>query len=168
MALLQISEPGQSTLPHQHKLAVGIDLGTTNSLVATVQSGLPTILKDISEHKLIPSIVYYSKNETKVGHEALPYLSTDAKNTIVSVKRFMGHALSDIQYRESLPYEFNNASPDIQIKTEQGYKHPIEISSDILKKLKETAEVSLCGEITGAVITAVSYTHLTLPTSDLV
>ena len=152
MALLQIAEPGQSTLPHQHKLAVGIDLGTTNSLVATVQSGLPTILKDMDEHKLVPSIVYYGKNETKVGHEALPYLSTDAKNTIVSVKRFMGHALSDIQYRESLPYEFNGASADIQIKTSQGYKHPIEISSDILKKLKDTAEVSLCGEITGAVI----------------
>jgi len=148
MALLQIAEPGQSTLPHQHKLAVGIDLGTTNSLVATVQSGLPIILKDINEQKLIPSIVYYGKNEIKVGQEALPYLSTDAKNTIVSVKRFMGHALSDIQYRESLPYEFNDTSPDIQIKTEQGYKHPIEISSDILKKLKETAEVSLCGEIT--------------------
>jgi len=157
MALLQIAEPGQSTLPHQHKLAVGIDLGTTNSLVATVQSGLPIILKDINEQKLIPSIVYYGKNEIKVGQEALPYLSTDAKNTIVSVKRFMGHALSDIQYRESLPYEFNDTSPDIQIKTEQGYKHPIEISSDILKKLKETAEVSLCGEITGAVITVPAY-----------
>ena len=93
MALLQIAEPGQSTLPHQHKLAVGIDLGTTNSLVATIQSGLPTILKDMNEHKLIPSIVYYSKNETKVGHEALSYLSTDAKNTIVSVKIFIlgGH-----------------------------------------------------------------------------
>ena len=157
MALLQIAEPGQSTLPHQHKLAVGIDLGTTNSLVATVQSGLPTILRDMDEHKLIPSIVYYGKNETKVGQEALPYLSTDAKNTIVSVKRFMGHALSDIQYRESLPYEFNGASADIQIKTPQGYKHPIEISSDILKKLKDTAEVSLCGEITGAVITVPAY-----------
>ena len=157
MALLQIAEPGQSTLPHQHKLAVGIDLGTTNSLVATVQSGLPTILKDMDEHKLIPSIVYYGENETKVGQEALPYLSTDAKNTIVSVKRFMGHALTDIQYRDSLPYEFNEASPDIQIKTDQGYKHPIEISSDILKKLKETAEVSLCGEITGAVITVPAY-----------
>ena len=157
MALLQIAEPGQSSLPHQHKLAVGIDLGTTNSLVATVQSGLPTILKDMDENKLIPSIVYYSKNETKVGHEALSYLASDAKNTIVSVKRFMGHALSDIQYRESLPYEFNGSSADIQIKTTQGYKHPIEISSDILKRLKDTAEVSLCGEITGAVITVPAY-----------
>ena len=157
MALLQISEPGQSTLPHEHKLAVGIDLGTTNSLVASVQSGLPTILKDANGNSLIPSIVYYGQNNIKVGHEALPYLSTDAKNTIVSVKRFMGHNKSDIQYRESLPYAFDDHSDDIQIKTEQGLKHPIEISSDILKKLKELAEVSLCGEITGAVITVPAY-----------
>ena len=109
MALLQIAEPGQSTLPHQHKLAVGIDLGTTNSLVASVQSGLPTILKDMDEHKLIPSIVYYGNNETKIGQAALPYLSTDAKNTIVSVKRFMAtrslifnienHSLMNLMYR---------------------------------------------------------------------
>jgi molecular chaperone HscA len=157
MALLQIAEPGQSTLPHEHKLAVGIDLGTTNSLVASVQSGLPTILKDANGNSLIPSIVYYGQNNIKVGHEALPYLSTDAKNTIVSVKRFMGHNKSDIQYRESLPYAFDDHSDDIQIKTEQGLKHPIEISSDILKKLKELAEVSLCGEITGAVITVPAY-----------
>ena len=157
MALLQIAEPGQSTLPHQHKLAVGIDLGTTNSLVATVQSGMPTILKDPDGKSLIPSIVYYGKNETKVGHEALSYLATDAMNTIVSVKRFMGHAQSDIQYKESLPYHFDETNQDIQFKTEQGLKHPIEISSDILKKLKEIAEVSLCGEITGAVITVPAY-----------
>ena len=157
MALLQIAEPGQSTLPHQHKLAVGIDLGTTNSLVATVQSGLPVILQDMDENSLIPSIVYYGKNETKVGHEALSYLSKDAKNTIVSVKRFMGHTRSDIQNIESLPYTFDDASQDIQIKTNQGLKHPVEISSDILKKLKDLAEVSLCGEITGAVITVPAY-----------
>ena len=157
MALLQISEPGQSTLPHQHKLAVGIDLGTTNSLVATVQSGMPLILKDQDGKSLIPSIVYYGKKEIKVGHEALNYLSTDAKNTIVSVKRFMGHAQSDIQYKESLPYDFEETNQDIQFKTEQGLKHPIEISSEILKKLKNIAEVSLCGEITGAVITVPAY-----------
>jgi len=157
MALLQIAEPGQSTLPHQHKLAVGIDLGTTNSLVASLQSGLPTILKDTDGNALIPSIVYYGQHNVKVGHEALPYLSTDAKNTIVSVKRFMGHKRSDIQYRESLPYAFDDHSDDIQIKTEQGFKHPIEISSDILKKLKDLAEASLCGEIIGAVITVPAY-----------
>ena len=157
MALLQIAEPGQSTLPHQHKLAVGIDLGTTNSLVASVQSGLPTILKDSDGKSLIPSIVYYGKNETQVGHEALPYLSKDAMSTIVSVKRFMGHKRPDIQNLASLPYTFDEASEDIQIKTHQGLKHPIEISSDILKKLKHLAEVSLCGEITGAVITVPAY-----------
>jgi molecular chaperone HscA len=111
----------------------------------------------MDENSLIPSIVYYGKNETKVGHEALPYLSKDAMNTIVSVKRFMGHARSDIQNPESLPYTFDDASQDIQIKTSQGLKHPIEISSDILKKLKDLAEVSLCGEITGAVITVPAY-----------
>ncbi len=157
MALLQIAEPGQSTLPHQHKLSVGIDLGTTNSLVATVQSGLPTILKDKDGHALIPSVVHYGKNSTHVGHDALPFLLTDTKNTIVSVKRFMGQNLNHIQYKEALPYEFDEKSQDIQLKTEQGIKHPIEISADILKKLKAMAEVSLCGEITGAVITVPAY-----------
>ena len=157
MALLQIAEPGQSTLPHQHKLSVGIDLGTTNSLVATVQSGLASILKDIEGHELIPSVVHYGQNVTHVGHDALPFLLTDAKNTIVSVKRFMGQSLNDIQYRDALPYEFDETSQDIQLKTEQGIKHPIEVSADILKKLKTIAEVSLCGEITAAVITVPAY-----------
>ena len=157
MALLQIAEPGQSTLPHQHKLSVGIDLGTTNSLVATIQSGLATILKDNDDHELIPSVVHYGKNMTHVGHEALPFLLTDAKNTIASVKRFMGQSLNHIQYRDSLPYEFDEKSQDIQVKTEQGIKHPIEVSADILKKLKTMAEVSLCGEIIGAVITVPAY-----------
>ncbi len=157
MALLQIAEPGQSTLPHQHKLSIGIDLGTTNSLVATVQSGLPTILKDKDDHVLIPSVVHYGKNITHVGHDALPFLLTDAKNTIVSVKRFMGQSLNHIQYKDALPYEFDETSQDIQLKTEQGIKHPIEVSADILKKLKTMAEVSLCGEVTAAVITVPAY-----------
>ena len=157
MALLQIAEPGQSTLPHQHKLSIGIDLGTTNSLVATVQSGLPTILKDKNDHVLIPSVVHYGKNITHVGHDALPFLLTDAKNTIVSVKRFMGQSLNHIQYKDALPYEFDEEGQDIQLKTEQGIKHPIEVSADILKKLKTMAEVSLCGEVTAAVITVPAY-----------
>ena len=157
MALLQIAEPGQSTLPHQHKLSIGIDLGTTNSLVATVQSGLPTILKDKDDHVLIPSVVHYGKNITHVGHDALPFLLTDAKNTIVSVKRFMGQSLNHIQYKDALPYEFDEEGQDIQLKTEQGIKHPIEVSADILKKLKTMAEVSLCGEVTAAVITVPAY-----------
>ena len=157
MALLQIAEPGQSSLPHQHKLSIGIDLGTTNSLVASVQSGLPTILKDKDDHVLIPSVVHYGKNITHVGHDALPFLLTDAKNTIVSVKRFMGQSLNHIQYKDALPYEFDETSQDIQLKTEQGIKHPIEVSADILKKLKTMAEVSLCGEVTAAVITVPAY-----------
>ena len=157
MALLQIAEPGQSSLPHQYKLSIGIDLGTTNSLVATVQSGLPTILKDKDDHVLIPSVVHYGKNITHVGHDALPFLLTDAKNTIVSVKRFMGQNLNHIQYKDALPYEFDEKSQDIQLKTEQGIKHPIEVSADILKKLKTMAEISLCGEVTAAVITVPAY-----------
>lgn len=157
MALLQIAEPGQSTLPHQHKLSIGIDLGTTNSLVASVQSGLPTILKDKDDHVLIPSVVHYGKNITHVGHDALPFLLTDAKNTIVSVKRFMGQSLNHIQYKDALPYEFDEEGQDIQLKTEQGIKHPIEVSADILKKLKTMAEASLCGEVTAAVITVPAY-----------
>jgi len=157
MALLQIAEPGQSTLPHQHKLSIGIDLGTTNSLVATVQSGLATILKDQDDHVLIPSVVHYGKNITHVGHDALPFLLTDAKNTIMSVKRFMGQSLNHIQYKDALPYEFDEEGQDIQLKTEQGTKHPIAVSADILKKLKTMAEVSLCGEVTAAVITVPAY-----------
>lgn len=157
MVLLQIAEPGQSTLPHQHKLSVGIDLGTTNSLVASVQSGTPTVLKDSDGKTLIPSIVFYGKDEIKVGHEAVSHLKDDAKNTIVSVKRFMGHVLKDLQHRDALPYEFDESNTDIQLKTHQGLKHPIEVSSDILKKLKTLAEVSLCGEIIGAVITVPAY-----------
>ena len=157
MALLQIAEPGESALPHQHKLAIGIDLGTTNSLVATVRSGLPTILKDTHDHALIPSIVHYGKKNIEVGHDAMPYLTQDAKNTIVSVKRFMGHKLTDIQYKDSLPYEFDESTQVIQMKTSQGLKHPVEISSEILKKLKTIAELSLKGEVQDAVITVPAY-----------
>jgi molecular chaperone HscA len=157
MALLQIAEPGQSTLPHQHKLAVGIDLGTTNSLVATVLSGLPTILKDSDGHALIPSIVHYGSDTMHVGHDAIPFLNQDTQNTIVSAKRFMGHKLSDIQYKDTLPYEFDESTQVIQIKTAQGLKHPVEISSQILKKLRKIAELSLKEEITDAVITVPAY-----------
>lgn len=157
MALLQISEPGESLLPHQHKLAIGIDLGTTNSLVAIVQSGMPHVLKDSNDQGLIPSIVHYGPHETHVGHDAIPYLTQDAKHTIVSVKRFMGHKLSDIQYKETLPYEFDETTQVIQMKTHQGLKHPVEVSSAILKKLKEIAELSLKAEISDAVITVPAY-----------
>jgi len=107
MALLQISEPGMSAAPHQHRLAVGIDLGTTNSLVATVRSGMSTVLQDEHGHSLLPSVVrYLSENEVVVGHEAQAQQSKDPVNTIASAKRFMGRSLQDIADRAHIPYRF--------------------------------------------------------------
>jgi len=160
MALLQISEPGQSPAPHQHKLAVGIDLGTTNSLVATVRSGMSTVLHDEHGHALLPSVVRYLDNTVIVGHEAQAAQSLDPVNTIVSVKRFMGRALHDITDRAHIPYHFveNDSSQGIlEIKTRDGLKSPVEISAEILKTLKARAEKALGGELTGAVITVPAY-----------
>jgi molecular chaperone HscA len=160
MALLQISEPGQSPAPHQHKLAVGIDLGTTNSLVATVRSGMSTVLHDEHGHALLPSVVRYLDNTVIVGHEAQAAQSLDPVNTIVSVKRFMGRALHDITDRAHIPYHFveNDSSQGIlEIKTRAGLKSPVEISAEILKTLKARAEKALGGELTGAVITVPAY-----------
>ncbi|WP_024931021.1 Fe-S protein assembly chaperone HscA [Methylophilus sp. OH31] len=160
MALLQISEPGLSPAPHQHKLAVGIDLGTTNSLVATVRSGMSTVLHDEHGHALLPSVVRYLQDATIVGHEAQAAQSQDPINTIVSVKRFMGRALHDITDRAHIPYHFveNDSSQGIlEIKTRAGLKSPVEISADILKTLKARAEKALGGELTGAVITVPAY-----------
>lgn len=160
MALLQISEPGQSPAPHQHKLAVGIDLGTTNSLVATVRSGMSTVLHDEHGHALLPSVVRYLQDAVIVGHEAQAAQSLDPVNTIVSVKRFMGRALHDITDRAHIPYHFveNESSQGIlEIKTRAGLKSPVEISAEILKTLKTRAEKALGGELTGAVITVPAY-----------
>jgi molecular chaperone HscA len=160
MALLQISEPGLSPAPHQHKLAVGIDLGTTNSLVATVRSGMSTVLHDEHGHALLPSVVRYLQDAVIVGHEAQAAQSQDPINTIVSVKRFMGRALHDITDRAHIPYHFveNDSSQGIlEIKTRAGLKSPVEISADILKTLKTRAEKALGGELTGAVITVPAY-----------
>ncbi len=160
MALLQISEPGQSPAPHQHKLAVGIDLGTTNSLVATVRSGMSTVLHDEHGHALLPSVVRYLEDAVVVGHEAQAAQSQDPVNTIVSVKRFMGRALHDITDRAHIPYQFveNEQSHGIlEIKTRAGLKSPVEISAEILKTLKARAEKALGGELTGAVITVPAY-----------
>jgi molecular chaperone HscA len=160
MALLQISEPGQSPAPHQHKLAVGIDLGTTNSLVATVRSGMSTVLHDEHGHALLPSVVRYLQDAVIVGHEAQAAQSLDPVNTIVSVKRFMGRALHDITDRAHIPYHFveNESSQGIlEIKTRSGLKSPVEISAEILKTLKTRAEKALGGELTGAVITVPAY-----------
>lgn len=160
MALLQISEPGASPAPHQHKLAVGIDLGTTNSLVATVRSGMSTVLHDEHGHALLPSVVRYLEHDVVVGHEAQAAQSLDPVNTIVSVKRFMGRALHDITDRAHIPYHFveNDRSQGmLELSTRAGLKSPVEISADILKTLKIRAEKALGGELTGAVITVPAY-----------
>lgn len=161
MALLQISEPGMSTAPHQHRLAVGIDLGTTNSLVATMRSGMSTVLQDEHGHALLPSVVRYMPNgEITVGHEAQAEQSKDPANTIASVKRFMGRSLQDIVDRAHIPYHFvsnTDAQSMLQIETRAGLKNPVEISAEILKTLKIRAEKALGGELTGAVITVPAY-----------
>ncbi len=163
MALLQISEPGQSAAPHQHKLAVGIDLGTTNSLVATVRSGMSTVLQDEYGHALLPSVVRYLPNgDVMVGHEAQAQQSSDPVNTIVSVKRFMGRNLNDIADRAHIPYRFVEGTDAqsarlLQIQTRAGLKSPVEISAEILKALKARAEKSLGGELVGTVITVPAY-----------
>jgi molecular chaperone HscA len=161
MALLQISEPGMSAAPHQHKLAVGIDLGTTNSLVATVRSGMSTVLQDEHGHALLPSVVrYLADGNIVVGHEAQAQQSNDPVNTVVSVKRFMGRSLKDIADRAHIPYGFvdsSNSAQLLQLQTRAGLKTPVEISAEILKTLKTRAEKSLGGELVGAVITVPAY-----------
>ncbi len=163
MALLQISEPGMSAAPHQHRLAVGIDLGTTNSLVATVRSSMSTVLQDDHGHALLPSVVRYMPNgDVVVGHEAQAQQSLDPVNTIVSVKRFMGRSLNDITDKAHIPYRFVDgkdaeAARILQIQTRAGLKTPVEISAEILKTLKVRAEKSLGGELVGAVITVPAY-----------
>lgn len=168
MALLQISEPGMSAAPHQHKLAIGIDLGTTNSLVATVRSGMSTVLQDDHGHALLPSVVRYAPDGAViVGHDAQAQQSHDPQNTIISVKRFMGRSVHDITDRAHIPYRFVTGdsadnSKMLQIETRAGLKSPVEISAEILKTLKLRAEKSLGasegrGELVGAVITVPAY-----------
>jgi molecular chaperone HscA len=157
MALLQISEPGQSADPHAHRLAVGIDLGTTNSLVATVRSGVPVVLPDAQGRPLLPSIVRYFKDRVEVGYPAQARQSDDPKNTIVSVKRFMGRGVKDVDHAQNAPYDFVDAPGMLQIRTVAGVKSPVEVSSEILKALRERAELSLGGSLSGAVITVPAY-----------
>ncbi|MCD6040577.1 MAG: molecular chaperone HscA, partial [Burkholderiales bacterium] len=158
MALLQISEPGMSPEPHQARLAVGIDLGTTNSLVATVRSGVPAVLPDSHGRPLLPSIVrYFADGRAEVGYGAQARQSEDPKNTIVSVKRYMGRGLKDVPHMESTPYDFVDAPGMLQIRTAAGVKSPVEVSSEILRVLRERAELSLQGNIYGAVITVPAY-----------
>ena len=158
MALLQISEPGMSTAPHQHRLAVGIDLGTTNSLVATVRNSVPEILSDDEGRSLLPSIVrYLPDGHAHIGFKAQAAQTTDPKNTVVSVKRLMGRGLKDIAYAENLPYDFLDTPGMVQIHTVAGIKSPVEISAQILATLRQRAEDALGDELVGAVITVPAY-----------
>ena len=158
MALMQISEPGMSPEPHKARLAVGIDLGTTNSLVATVRSGVPAVLPDAQGRPLLPSIVrYHANGKVDVGYPAQAKQAEDPKNTIVSVKRFMGRGVKDVAHLESAPYDFVDAPGMLQLRTVAGVKSPVEVSSEILRVLRERAELSLQGNIAGAVITVPAY-----------
>ena len=158
MALLQISEPGQSAAPHQHRLAVGIDLGTTNSLVATVRSGAATVLADEQGRALLPSIVrYLPGGRTEVGYAAQARQAEDPKNTIASAKRFMGRGLKDVAHAENMAYDFADAPGMVQLRTAAGVKSPVQVSAEILKVLRQRAEISLGGELAGAVITVPAY-----------
>ncbi|EQA01033.1 Fe-S protein assembly chaperone HscA [Glaesserella parasuis] len=159
MALLQIAEPGQTAAPHQHRLAVGIDLGTTNSLVATVRSGQAQVLLDEKERALVPSVVHYAAENKVVGVEAFEQAAADPQHTVISVKRLIGRSLADVEQRyPNLPYQFvatDNSLPLIQ--TPQGNKSPIEVSADILSHLNQFAEKRLAGELAGVVITVPAY-----------
>ena len=158
MALLQISEPGMSTAPHQHRLAVGIDLGTTNSLVATVRNSIPEVLNDEQGRPLLPSIVrYLPTGNANIGYAAQAAQTVDPKNTIVSVKRFMGRGLKDIAYVENLPYDFLDTPGMVQLKTVAGVKSPVEVSAEILATLRQQAEDALGDDLVGAVITVPAY-----------
>ncbi|TSA18755.1 MAG: Fe-S protein assembly chaperone HscA, partial [Betaproteobacteria bacterium] len=158
MALLQIAEPGLSPEPHQHRFAVGIDLGTTNSLVATVRSGIAIVLNDAEGHALLPSVVrYLPEGTTAVGYAAMEELTCDPRNTIVSVKRFMGRGLKDVAYAENCPYDFLDTPGMVQLRTRAGVKSPVEISAEILRTLRDRAQASLGGELVGAVITVPAY-----------
>ncbi|GHT95836.1 chaperone protein HscA [Betaproteobacteria bacterium] len=158
MTLFQISEPGESAAPHQHRLAVGIDLGTTNSLVATVKSGMAVVLNDTEGRSLLPSVVRYRADGTvEVGYAAMRWRAIDPRNTVASVKRFMGRGRQDIAHVESMPYDFVDAPGMVRVKTCAGEKSPVEISAEILKVASAQAEAHLGGELVGAVITVPAY-----------
>lgn len=158
MALLQIAEPGQSTVPHEHRLAVGIDLGTTNSLVATVKSGLPETIVDSEGHDILPSVVSYQENQILVGIKAKELAIVDPENTIVSAKRLIGRSLTDIKGKyHSLPYQFCGDENHPSFVTRSGKINPIQVSAEILKALSLRAQDALGGELTGVVITVPAY-----------
>ena len=158
MALLQIAEPDKSAAPHQHKLAVGIDLGTTNSLVASVQSGVAGTLLDANGQDMLPSIVHYAEQgHVLIGLDAKPFLNTDPLNTLVSVKRLMGKALVDLK-PDTMAYDLSaHDSGLVQIETRIGAVNAVQASSEILKELKMRATDTLQGELSGVVITVPAY-----------
>lgn len=159
MALLQISEPGLSAAPHQRRLAAGIDLGTTNSLVATVRSGQAETLADAQGRHLLPSVVHYLNDDIVVGYEARQQAAQDPVNTISSAKRLMGRSLADVQARyPHMPYQFEASENGLPMMiTEGGSVNPIQVSAEILKALAERAKVTLEGELDGVVITVPAY-----------
>ena len=158
MALLQIAEPGQSTVPHEHRLAAGIDLGTTNSLIASVKSGLAETIVDADGADILPSVVSYQLNETLVGNDAKALAVSDPENTIVSAKRLIGRSKTDILTKySSLPYTFSGDENHPSITTRTGDVNPVQVSAEILKSLVKRAELSLGGELTGVVITVPAY-----------
>jgi len=158
MALLQIAEPGMSAEPHKHRRAVGIDLGTTNSLVATVRNGVPVVLSDAQGRALLPSIVRYRNDGgVDVGFPAMAMQARDARNTIVSAKRFMGRGLKDVAHVEMMPYDFIDAEGMVRLRTVAGVKSPVEVAAEILRVLRMRAEASLGGELAGACITVPAY-----------
>ncbi|MBG5173425.1 Fe-S protein assembly chaperone HscA [Pseudomonas aeruginosa] len=159
MALLQIAEPGQSPKPHERRRAVGIDLGTTNSLVAAVRSGVAEPLPDAQGRLILPSAVRYHAERAEVGESARAAAAEDPFNTVISVKRLMGRGLEDVkQLGEQLPYRFRQGESHMPfIETVQGLKSPVEVSADILRELRQRAETTLGGELVGAVITVPAY-----------
>src|SRR5947207_4573144 len=157
MMLFQSSEPDKAPTPHGHKRAIGIDLGTTNSLVATVRNGYAVVLPDAQGRPLVPSIVRYGEQGVDVGFDAMAHQADDPQNTIVSVKRLMGRGLADLADARRFPYRFQEGPGIVRMATRAGVKTPVEISAEILRALRQRAEISLGGPIDGAVVTVPAY-----------
>src|SRR3954464_7172602 len=158
MALLQISEPGQSPDPHQRRIAVGIDLGTTHSLVPAVRNGVAECLPDGQGRVILPSVVRYLEGGGRqIGHDAQLAQAEDPENTIASVKRFMGRGLADIANRDKMPYRFVDKPGMVALATREGEKSPVEVSAEILATLRHRAEDTLGDDLYGAVITVPAY-----------
>lgn len=156
--LFQISEPGQTPEPHQRKLAVGIDLGTTNSLVATVRSSVPEVLVDENGQALLPSIVHYSEaGVATVGYGAVARQITDSLNTIASSKRLMGRGFKDVSMARDFRYELHDSPGQVKINTVAGLRSPVQVAADILASLRDRATEALGGPLDGVVITVPAY-----------